>query len=67
MSPEQTAAIVTAAAARAMIRAFGMAAENSVRERHGDALAYDESAFVALIDEEQIDHNAVVTTLRSAQ
>jgi len=63
MTPEQQAAFVNAAAARAMIRAMGMDAQNRQCWRRGDVTAYGEAAFVALIDEEGISHNAVMMAL----
>jgi hypothetical protein len=58
------AAFVQAAAARALIRAFGMVAANMERERHGHSLAYGEEAFERLVVEEGLGHNQVVLALR---
>ena len=57
------AADVNARIARASIRLAGMVAANATRESHGYALAYDEGAFLAVIDEEGIDYNAVTDML----
>ena len=56
----RNAVIVQARVACAMIRLEGMKAANLEREQHGFALAYDESAFEKLIEDECIHHNAVV-------
>lgn len=56
-------AIIHASAARAMIRAMGMLAENQQRGCNGDAPAYVEKHFTALIDDEAIGWNTVITTL----
>jgi hypothetical protein len=36
---------------RALIRAMGMQAENQIREHRGEALAYDENAFIELLNQ----------------
>ena len=58
-------AAVMAAVARANLRMEAMLAMNMERQNHGHALAYDEAAFEAVIDQEGIGHNAVVTTLNA--
>lgn len=64
MTPEQRAAIVNAAIARAMIRALGAWAENMQRAHCGQSMAYTDDAISAIIDEEGIGHNAVIAALR---
>lgn len=56
--------MVNAAAARAQARIAAMQALNQERQANSHALAYDEAAFLAVIDEEGIGHNAVLTTLQ---
>ena len=53
-------AMVSASVACAMIRAMGMQAENEQRKHRGEAMAYTEADFVALIDSEAIGYNSVV-------
>ena len=62
MSKQDTAAEIIATSARAMIRAMGMCAENANREYRGEAPAYAEKAFFAIIEEEGIGHSAVVSS-----
>ena len=64
MTENARAAIVFAAAARALIRAMGMEAENAIRLRRGEALAYDGEAYERLLVEEGIGHNQVMEALR---
>ena len=63
---EQMACVaeVQARVACALIRMEGMKAENAQREYCGASLAYGADAFLAVIDEECIGSNAVITTLR---
>jgi hypothetical protein len=63
VTPEQRAAFINAAVARALIRAAGMTAENMERATHGHSMAYAEETFCALINEEGIGHNSVVSFL----
>ncbi|HWR21059.1 MAG TPA: hypothetical protein VN444_04265 [Verrucomicrobiae bacterium] len=63
MTPEQQAAIIYAASARASIRALGMASENAERMLRGEMRAYSEDAFLAIIREEGIDHDNVLLAL----
>ena len=65
MTPEQAAAFVNAASARATIRAAAMTAENNDRAIRGESMAYPESAFTALIEEEGIGHNSVLITFEN--
>lgn len=64
---DRAATIIQAAAARATIRALGMQAENQQRAALGQAMAYREEDFVALIDDEGIGHNAVITILNEGR
>jgi hypothetical protein len=66
MTPEQTAALVNANVARALIRMNGYIALNKYREMRGETIAYDDGAFLDIIDEEGIGYNAVVLALREA-
>ena len=59
MTIEQRIATLNAAVARANIRAIAMQAENIQRVHRGEAIAYGEQAFLALIDDEGLDYNAV--------
>lgn len=63
----QAAALVMSQAACAMARAAGMTAENQYRMACGNQVAYGEDAFLKLIDEYGIDHNAVVSTLKGGE
>ncbi len=63
MTPEQSAAFVNAAIARALIRAQGMTAENLQRVHREESMAYTNEAFEKLIDEEGIGHNSVIQSL----
>ena len=56
-------ATVMASVMRAYATIEGMKALNREREADGKALAYDESAFLDVIDQEGIGHNSVVATL----
>lgn len=58
------AAVVHAGAARALVRAMGMHAENQARAAAGQAPAYGEAAFLELIDQEGISWNAVMEEVR---
>jgi hypothetical protein len=60
MTPEQSAAFVNAAIARALIRAQGMTAENLQRVHREESVAYTNEAFEKLIDEEGIGSNSVI-------
>lgn len=55
--------IANAAVARAIIRALGMQAENMQREILGYSMAYDEDAFLSLINEECIGYNDILKLL----
>lgn len=58
------AAFVFSQTACALIEMEAMKAANAERESQGYSLAYDEEAFLALIDRYAIHHNAVLTQLR---
>ena len=60
-------AIIHASATRAMIRAMGMLAENQQRGCNGDAPAYGEKDFTAIIDDEAIGWNTVMETLNRCE
>lgn len=62
MTEEQNAAYVFSQATCALIEAMGMIAENAYRASNGEATAYRDEAFNALINKYGIHHNAVVTT-----
>ena len=59
-------AIITASAARAMIIALGMAAENAQRKHLGQSMAYTEDDFLLVIEREGISHNAVMNYLNNS-
>lgn len=42
---------------QAEIKMHGMIAENKIRELNGNSLAYDDKAFIDLIEEHAIHHN----------
>lgn len=65
MTPEEKAAYIMAAAARAIVRAIGAHAENMQRSHQGYSVAYDDAAISAIIDEEGIGENQVLQWLRS--
>ena len=67
MTPEQTAALVQARVACALIRMGSMRAANIERVERGSSIAYGEGAFLAVIDEECIGENAVRLALRGEQ
>lgn len=67
MTPEQSAAYVTAQATAALIEAMGMVAANSERAANGYTIAYGDEDFRALIDQYGISHNAVLGTFQQVQ
>lgn len=67
MSDERQAAMVNASVARAMIRSYGMNAENARRAMHGESMAYTEDDFVSLIEDEGIGYNQVIQTLNEGR
>lgn len=63
MDETQRAAFLQAQAACALIEMEAMKAANKEREQQGYSLAYDEAAFMAVIDKYGIHHNAALFTL----
>ena len=59
-------AIVNASAARAMIIALGMSAENAQRKYLGQSMAYTEDDFVLVIEREGIGSHAVMNYLNNS-
>jgi hypothetical protein len=59
VTEEQKAAMINARCATAMIRAMGMQAENAQRQHRGESLAYNEEAFLQVIEEEGTHWNAI--------
>ena len=64
MTPEQKAAFTMSQVACANAEVAGMTAENMQRAALGQSMAYDEAAFVAVIENYPIHHNAVVEWMR---
>ena len=60
MTPEQQAAYVIAMAACAMAEIAGMQAANNERAARGEAMAYNEQAFMDVPNRHGIHHNAVI-------
>ena len=67
MTPEQLAALVYARVARALIRMASMQAANTERVERGYSIAYNEGAFLDVIEDEGLGENAVLLTLRGEQ
>ncbi len=63
IEPNQSAALIMAASARATARVNGMLAENSVRWRAGLPIAFGHDDFVNVIEEEGISRDAIMTIL----
>lgn len=68
MSPDDANKVANAAyimgmTACAMIKAFGMIADNQKAQLDGREMKYSQSDFDALIDEYGIHHNATISTL----
>jgi len=66
MTYEQSAAYINANAVAALIEAMGMAAENTFRDRQGNAIAYGEEAFNALIDKHELHWNRMSDVFRDS-
>ena len=66
MGDELKLAKVMAACTTALIRAVGMHSENQDRLANGHTIAYDESAFLKVIEEEGISWNQVCEVLRGS-
>ena len=63
MTPEQSAAYLNAAVARAIIEALGMVAENTWRMITDETVSYVEADFCELIDKHGIGPMAVAKLL----
>jgi len=63
MTDEQKAAFIMSQTACALIEAAGMTAENNQRLHAGHSMAYTEDAFLNLIEQYGISHNAVLNFL----
>lgn len=61
MTEEQKAAYIYAMATVALAEIAGMQAENQQRECQGDAPAYREDDFAAVVQRNGVHHNAVLT------
>ena len=62
MTAEQRAAYIMSQSSCALIEAMGMQAENMQREALGQSMAYNDKAFIELINRFSIHHNAVIST-----
>lgn len=67
MTPEQKAAYVMAMAAAAHAEVEAMRAENMQREMRGESMAYNDEAFIALIERYGIHPNAIMTFFEDNQ
>lgn len=65
MNENQKAAFVQSQVACAMIEAMGMQAENEQRKITGNSMAFDQIAFLDLIDRYKIGHNDVLNYLHN--
>lgn len=61
ITDEQKAAYVQAQAVAALIEAMGMAAENMQRSHQGASIAYDEKAFLEIIEKYGLHHNGLMS------
>lgn len=66
MTPEQSAAYVNAMTAGMLVEMEGMKAENAVRTHRGEAIAYDEGAFSALVESAGIHRDFLVNLFKEA-
>jgi hypothetical protein len=57
-------ALLNAAVARAAIRAMGMQAENMIRHKRGETMAYSEEAFLKILEDECIGTNSAIMMTR---
>lgn len=64
MTSEQKAVYVYAQTTAALITAMGMLAENTERERNGQAPAYPVESFFDLPQEYGLDHNSLYSYLK---
>jgi hypothetical protein len=60
MTPEQKAAYINSQVACALIEMEGMKALNIYRQSRDETIAYDDEAFLDVINRYGIHHNAVV-------
>ena len=65
MTEAQQAAYIQSQSACALIEMEAMKAENTYREMRGETIAYNEKAFLDLIERYGIHHNAVISMFRS--
>ncbi|MEA3242868.1 MAG: hypothetical protein U9Q19_05430 [Pseudomonadota bacterium] len=65
MTPEQAAAYVHAQAVAATAAIESMKAANTLREMQGKTIAYDEQAFLSVLEQYGLHHNAVMTTFQN--
>ena len=63
MNEQQRIVYMQAQIASALIEMEGMKAENMSRSHNGEAMAYGEGEFFALIDKHMLGHNATLTEL----
>lgn len=66
MTPEQSAAYVMGQAACLNAEIAGMQAENMQRAALGQSMAYDEVAFIRVIDKYSCHHNAACSAFEEA-
>ena len=67
MTIEQRIALLNAALMRVNVRAIAMQAENLSRVHRGEAIAYGEHAFEALIEEEGLDSESVARVVTGSR
>lgn len=66
MTKNEAVAYIQAQSVAALCEIESMKAANTERQDQGYALAYDEEAFLAVIDRYGISHNAVLITFQGA-
>jgi len=64
MMASERAALINARAATALAKVLGMMSDNMQRAFLGQAMAYPESAFLEVVKECGIGHNAIMGALR---
>jgi len=64
MTANEKAALINARAAAALAEILGMMSDNMQRAFLGQAMAYPESAFLEVVEECGIGHNAIMDVLR---
>lgn len=67
MNTNEKAAFIQSQATAAMIEAMGMQALNEHRKSLGQTIAYDDEAFVNLIEKYGLGHNSVLSFLQEKQ